>query len=185
MTHQRFTHTLPIGIKLPLVYNFTANGDDIDRLVGIVFSNRRGTTVHDHAEIVVVIRSVFAGLDIGVALEPFDRLLKGRELGYHNSLYTLRLIRVEHLAWAIPCKHIDIVLGVGRRRVPPVALEPRPVPHRLADINKIARHTMHLLDSHWHSGPLRDRGPNYRMNTVFPLVWPAIIKPIASRASVI
>ena len=130
-----------MGIKLPLVYNFTANRDDIDRLVGTAFTNRRDSTVHDHAEIVVVIRSIFAGLDIGIAVEPFDRLLKGRELGYHNSLHTLLLIRVEHLAWAIRCKHIDIVLGVGRRRVPPVSLEPRPVPHRLADINKIAGRT--------------------------------------------
>ena len=100
-----------MGIKLPLVYNFTANRDDIDRLVGTAFTNGRDSTVRDDAEIVVVIRSVFAGLDIGIAVEPFDRPLKGRELGYHNSFDTLLLIRVEHLEGAIPCKHIDIILG--------------------------------------------------------------------------
>jgi hypothetical protein len=70
----------------------------------------------------------------------------GRELGYHNSLDTLLLIRVQHLEGAIRCKHIDITLGVGRRRVPPVALKPRPVPHRLTDINKIGGHSF-LLNS--------------------------------------
>ena len=101
MTRQRFIHALPIRIELPLVYNFTANGDDIDRLVGTAFANRCDSTVHDHAEIVIVVRSVFAGLDIRVTVEPLDRLLKWRELGYYNSLDTLLLIRVEHLEGAI------------------------------------------------------------------------------------
>jgi hypothetical protein len=69
-------------LSSPLVYNFTANGDDIDRLVGTAFANRCDSTVHDHAEIVIAICSVFAGLDIRVTVEPLDRLLKGRELGY-------------------------------------------------------------------------------------------------------
>jgi len=97
VTHQRFIHALPIGIELPLVHNFTANEDDIGRHVGTAFTNRRDSTVHDHAEIFIAICSVFAGLDICVTIEPLDRLLKWRELGYHNSLDALILIRVEAL----------------------------------------------------------------------------------------
>src|SRR4029077_8942453 len=115
----------PIGIELLLVHNFTANEDDIGRHVGTAFTNRRDSTVHDHAEIFIAICSVFAGLDICVTIEPLDRLLKWRELGYHNSLDALILIRVEHLGWSVRCEHIDI-LRVGRRRDLPVALEPRP-----------------------------------------------------------
>jgi hypothetical protein len=137
VTHQRFIHALPIGIELLLVHNFTANEDDIGRHVGTAFTNRRDSTVHDHAEIFIAICSVFAGLDICVTIEPLDRL-KWRELGYHNSLDALILIRVEHLEWSVPYEHIDI-LGVDRWRDLPVALEPRSVLHRLADINKIAR----------------------------------------------
>ncbi len=146
MTHQRFIHALPIGIELPLVHNFTANEDDIGRHVGTAFTNRRDPTVHDHAEIFTAICSVFAGLDIGVTIEPLDRALKWRELGYHNALDALILIRVEHLGWTIRNEYIDI-LGVDRWRDLPVALEPRSVLHRLADINKIARHSMHLVTS--------------------------------------
>jgi len=111
VTHQRFVHALPIRIELPLVDNFTANGDDIDRLVRTTCTSRNDSTVHDHAQIVVVIRSVFAGLDICVTVKPLDRLLKGRELGYHNSFDTLLLIRVEHLEGAIPCSTSTLFLG--------------------------------------------------------------------------
>jgi hypothetical protein len=155
LTHQRSVHTLPIGIELLLVYNFTANEDDIGRCPGTAFTDRRDSTVHDHAEIFIAICSVFAGLDICITVEPLDRLLKWRELGYHNALHALILIRVEHLGWTIRDEHIDI-LGVDRRRLLPVALEPRSVLHRLADINKIARHSIDLLNS-LAPGPLRDR----------------------------
>jgi len=84
-------------LSSPLVHNFTANEDDIGRHVGTAFTNRRDSTVHDHAEIFIAICSAFAGLDICVAIEPLDRLLKWRELGYHNSLDALILIRVEAL----------------------------------------------------------------------------------------
>jgi hypothetical protein len=144
LTHQRSVHTLPIGIELLLVYNFTANEDDIGRCPGTAFTDRRDSTVHDHAEIFIAICSVFAGLDICVTIEPLDRLLKWRELGYHNSLDALILIRVEHLEWSVPYEHIDI-LGVDRWRDLPIALEPRSVLHRLANINKIARHGVRLL----------------------------------------
>jgi hypothetical protein len=66
---------------------------------------------------------VFAALDICVTVEPLDRLLKWRELSYHNSLDALILIRVEHLEGAIPCEHIDI-LGVDRWCDLPVTLLP-------------------------------------------------------------
>jgi len=124
VTHERFIHALPIGIELPLVHNFTANEDDIGRAVGTAFTNRRDSPVHDHAEIFIAICSVFASLDISVTIEPLDRLLKWRELRYHNSLDALILIRVEHLGWTIRDEHIDI-LRVDRRRDLPVALEPR------------------------------------------------------------
>jgi hypothetical protein len=112
----------------------------------LAFTDRRDSTVHDHAEIVVALCSVFASLDICITVEPLECLFKWRELGYHHSLDALILIRVQHLAWTVPCEHIDI-LGVGRPRELPVTLEPRAVPHRLADINKIARHSMHFLSS--------------------------------------
>jgi hypothetical protein len=79
---------------------------------------------------------VFAASDICVTVEPLDRLLKWRELSYHNSLDALILIRVEHLEGAMPCEHIDI-LGVDRSCDLPVTLLPRSVLHCLADINKI------------------------------------------------
>lgn len=84
MSRQRFIHPLPIGIERPLVDNFTANGDDVDRLVGAALTNRSNPTLRDYAEIVVVICSIFSGLDIGVTVEPLGRLLKGRELRYHT-----------------------------------------------------------------------------------------------------
>jgi hypothetical protein len=143
---------VPIGIELPLVYNFTANEDDIGRHVGTALANRRISTLHQHAEIFVGL-AVFAGLDVRVAVEPLDRLLKWRELGYHNSLDALILIRVEHLEWSVPYEHIDI-LGVDRWRDLPIALEPRSVLHRLANINKIARHSMHLVTSLIHRSAL-------------------------------
>src|SRR4029077_10766532 len=111
MTHQRSIHTLPIRIERLLVQNFTENEDDIGRRAGAAFADRRDSTLHDHAEIFIAICSVFAGLDIGFTIEPLDRLLKWRELGYHNSLDALILIRVEHLGWTIRYEHIDI-LGV-------------------------------------------------------------------------
>ena len=64
---------------------------------GTAFTDRRDFTVHDHAEIFIAICSVFAGLDIGITVEPLDRLFKWRELSHHNSLDALILIRVEHL----------------------------------------------------------------------------------------
>jgi hypothetical protein len=134
-----------------MVHNFTANEDDIGSPVGTTFINRRDSTVHDYAEIFIAICSVFASLDIRVTIEPLDRLLKWRELGYHNSLDALILIRVDHLERTICCEHIDI-LGVDRRRDLPVALEPRSVLHRLANINKIA--SMHLVTSLIHRSAL-------------------------------
>src|SRR5690349_1046751 len=98
----------------------------------------------------LLVRS-FAGLDICITVEPLDRLLNWRELGYHNSFHALVVIRIEHLGWTIRDEHIDI-LGVPRDL--PVTLEPRSVVHGLTDINKIARHWVRLLDSHWHPGPL-------------------------------
>ena len=89
MTHQRSIHALSIGIELLLVYNFTANEDDIGRRAGTAFADGRDSTLHDHAEIFIAICSVFAGLDIRITVEPLDRLLKWRELGYHNSLDAL------------------------------------------------------------------------------------------------
>src|ERR1700745_1575736 len=144
LTHQRSIHTLPIGIELLLVYNFTANEDDIGRGPGTAFTDRRDSTCHDHAEIFIAICSVFASLDICVTIEPLDRLLKWREFGYHDSLDALILIRVEHLAWSVRRERIDI-LRVSRWRHLPVTLEPRSVLHRLADINKIGRHNIHLF----------------------------------------
>src|ERR1700730_10301256 len=184
LTHQRSIHTLPIGIELLLVYNFTANEDDIGRCPGTAFTDRRDSTVHDHAEIFIAICSVFAGLDICITVEPLDRLLKWRELGYHNALHALILVGVEHLGWTIRDEHIDI-LGVDRRRLLPVTLESGTVVHRLADINKIARHSIRLLNSLASGSAPRSRCPSQRVNTVFPVVWPAIIEPIASRASAI
>jgi hypothetical protein len=109
VTYQRLIHAPPIRIELPLVYNFTANGDDIGRCAGTTLTSRCDSTVHDHAEIFIAICSVFAGLDICITVEPFDRLLKWRELGYHNSFHALILIRVEHLGWSVSYEHIDIL----------------------------------------------------------------------------
>jgi hypothetical protein len=109
------------------------------------FTNRRDSTLHKHAEKFVRL-PVFAALDICVTVEPLDRLLKWRELSYYNSLDALILICVEHLEGAIPCEHIDI-RGVDRWCNLPVTLLPRSVPHRLADINKITRHSRHLVTS--------------------------------------
>jgi hypothetical protein len=145
VTLQRSAHALPIGIELPPVYNFTANEDDIGRRVGTALTDRRDSTLHKHAEIFVGL-PVFAALDICVTVEPLDRLLKWRELSYYNSLDALILIRVEHLEGAIRCERIDI-LGVDRRCDLPVTLLPRSVLHCLADINKITRHSVHLLTS--------------------------------------
>jgi hypothetical protein len=160
VTHQRSIYALPIGIELLLIYNFTANEDDIGRHAGtslikggwneqtqsvswLTFTDRRDSTFHEHAEIFVSL-SIFTGLDICITVEPLDRLLQWREFSQHNSLDALILIRVEHLEWSVPCEHID-VLGVPSDL--PVALEPRSVLHRLADINKIVRHNIHLLTS--------------------------------------
>src|ERR1700730_13560870 len=103
----------------------------------------RHSTVHEHAEIFVVL-PVFAGLDVCITVEPLDRLFKRRELSQYDSLDALILVRVEHLEWCVRREHLDI-LGEGRRRDLPIAIEPRSVLHRLADINKIARHGVHLL----------------------------------------
>src|ERR1700745_1027715 len=135
LTHQRSIHTLPIGIELLLVYNFTANEDDIGRGPGTAFTDRRDSTLHDHAEIFIAICSVFAGLDICITVEPLDRLLKWRELGYHNSLAPLTQRRFTPLGGPTRDQHIDILGGDGRRFLP-VALEPRAVLDRLTDINK-------------------------------------------------
>src|ERR1700756_5173005 len=141
MTHQRSIYALPIGIECLPVKNFTANEYYIRRHASSGFADRRDSALHEHAEIFVAL-SVFAGLDICITVEPLDRLLEWRELGYHNSLDALILIRVEHLEWSVPCEHVYI-LGVPRDL--PIALEARSVLHRLADIDKIARHGVHLL----------------------------------------
>ena len=89
MTHQRSIHTLPIRIERLLIQNFTANEDDINRRrAGTALADRRNSTLHDHAEIFVAL-PVFAGSDICITVEPLDRPLKWRELGYHNSLDVL------------------------------------------------------------------------------------------------
>src|ERR1700730_8671340 len=131
----------PLAYSSPEAVQTTGTVADIGRCPGTAFTDRRDSTVHDHAEIFIAICSVFAGLDICVTVEPLDRLLKWRELGYHNALHALILVRVEHLGWTIRDEHIDI-LGVDRRRLLPVTLESGTVVHRLADINKIARHSM-------------------------------------------
>lgn len=146
MTRQRCVHAPPIGIELVLVYNVTANEDDVGRRAGDAFTNRRHPTFNNHAKIFITRCPVSAGADIRIIVEPLDRLLKWRELSYHNSLDALILIRVEDLAWTIRCEHIN-VLGVDRRRILPVALEPGSVVHCLTDINKVARHGTHLRGS--------------------------------------
>src|SRR3984893_8129445 len=174
----------PLAYSSPEAVQTTGTVADIGRCPGTAFTDRRDSTVHDHAEIFIAICSVFAGLDICVTVEPLDRLLKWRELGYHNALHALILVGVEHLGWTIRDEHIDI-LGVDRRRLLPVTLESGTVVHRLADINKIARHSIRLLNSLASGSAPRSRCPSQRVNTVFPVVWPAIIEPIASRASAI
>src|SRR5258708_24251408 len=98
---QRFIDALAIGIELALVYKFAANEDDIRRRVATAFTNRRDSAVHDHAEIFIAACSVFASFDICATIELLHRLLKWRELGYHNALDALILIRVEHLEWTV------------------------------------------------------------------------------------
>jgi hypothetical protein len=112
----------------------------------LAFIDRRDSTVHEQAEIVVALCSVLASSDICITVEPLERLFKWRELSYHHSLDGLLLIRIEHLARTVACEYVDI-LGVDRRRDLPVTLEPRSVLHRLADINKIAGHGMYFLSS--------------------------------------
>jgi hypothetical protein len=144
VTLQRFVHALPIGIECLPVKNLTANEHDIRRHASTGFADRRDSALHEHAEILVAL-PVFAGLDICITVEPLDRLLERREFSQHDSLDALILIRVEHFEWSVPCEHIYI-LGVPRDL--PVALKPRSVLHRLADINKIARHGVLSFKTH-------------------------------------
>jgi hypothetical protein len=141
MTRQCSVHALPVGIELLLVYDFTANEDNIGGHAGIALAGGGDSTVHEHAEIFVAL-PVFAGLDIGITVEPLDRLLEWREFGQHNSLDVFILIRIEHLEWSVPSEHFDILWVPCD---PPVPLEPRSILYRLTDVNKIARHDVHLL----------------------------------------